>query len=216
MVTIAPSLAAAPLHHLEKVIWELNRLEVGMIHFDVEDGSFVPMMTLGLKIISELRPFSTLPFDVHLMMRRPEWVIAPLAGMGADSVSVHYEACPYPRRTLGLIKRCRMKAGLAFNPKTVLPPLQHYRPFLDYVVILTTEPEPENEAYLPSVLHKVTGGRKQEGLEGVKWMVDGGISPGNISEVVRAGADIVVVGRSFFHEGALEKNYALLKKSAEG
>jgi len=157
---IAPSLAAAPQHHLEKLIKELNILDVGMIHFDVEDGSFVPMMTLGLKIISELRTFSVKPFDVHLMMHQPEWVIAQLARMGADSVSVHYEACPYPRRTLGLIKRYQMKAGLAFNPKTELPSLQHYRPFLDYVVILTTEPESKNAAYLPSVLHKVVDGKK--------------------------------------------------------
>lgn len=216
MVTIAPSLAAAPLHHLEKVIGELNRLGVGMIHFDVEDGSFVPVMTLGLKIISDLRPFSTLPFDVHLMIRRPEWVIAPLAGMGADSVSVHYEACPYPRRTLGLIKHHGMKAGLAFNPKTELPPLQLYRPYLDYVVVLTTEPEYENAIFLPEVLQKVACGRKQPGLDGVRWMVDGGVSPGNIAEVVRAGADIVVAGRSLFNEKPLNENYALLKKSAEG
>lgn len=216
MVTIAPSMAAAPLQHLENVIKELNLLNVGMIHFDVEDGSFVPVMTLGLKIISDLRPFSKLPFDVHLMMHQPEWVIAPLARMGVNSVSVHYEACPYPRRTLGLIKGSRMKAGLAFNPKTALPPLQHYRPFLDYVVILTTEPESGDAAYLPSVLYKVVDGQKQRGLSGVRWMVDGGVSPGNISEVVQAGADIIVAGRSLFNEGALKDNYALLKKSVEG
>ncbi|MGB4681026.1 MAG: ribulose-phosphate 3-epimerase [Firmicutes bacterium] len=216
MVTIAPSLAAAPLHHLEKVIDDLNRLGVGMIHFDVEDGSFVPVMTLGVKIISDLRPLSRLPFDVHLMMRQPEWIIGPLAEMGADWVSVHYEACPYPRRTLGLIKRHGMKAGLAFNPKTELPPLQIYRPHLDYVLILTTEPEYDDAPFLPGVLEKVARGRQQLGLEGVKWMVDGGIAPGNIAEVVRAGADIVVVGRSLFKQGSLEENYALLKKSMEG
>ena len=186
-----------------------------MIHFDVEDGSFVPVMTLGVKIISDLRSFSTLPFDVHLMMHQPEWIIASLAGMGADWVSVHYEACPYPRRTLGLIKHHGMKAGLAFNPKTELPPLQIYRPFLDYVLILTTEPEYEDAIFLPGVLHKVAGGRQQPGLDGVKWVVDGGVSPENIAEVVRAGADIVVAGRSLFNKGALEENYALLKKSVE-
>ena len=215
MVTIAPSLAAAPQNHLEKLILELNTPEVGMIHFDVEDGTFVPMMTLGLKIISDLRPFSSLPFDVHLMVQQPEWLVPLLAEMGADSVSVHYEACPYPRRLLGLIKDCRMKAGLAFNPKTELPPLQHYLPFLDYVVILTTEPELKNGTYLPSVLQKVADGRKQVGLERVRWMVDGGISPVNISEVVRAGADIVVAGRSIFNGGELMENITLLCQAAE-
>lgn len=210
---IAPSLAAAPQNYLEKLMKELNTLDIGMIHFDIEDGSFVPVMTLGLKIISELRPFSTMPFDVHLMMQLPERVIGKLADMGVNSVSVHYEACPYPRRTLSLIKKYRMKAGLAFNPKTTLPPLQHYCPFLDYVVVLTTEPDYENATYLPSILNKVIDGRKQAEITRVKWMVDGGVSPSNISEVVKAGADIVVVGRSLFNGGTLRENIELLKRS---
>jgi len=146
------------------------------------------------------------------MTREPEWLIPILAEMGANMVSVHFEACPYPRRTLGIIHKSGMQAGLAFNPKTPVPTLQHYLPFLSFVLILTTEPESTNCEYLPSILKKVDMGKKQKGIGKVFWEVDGGFTAENISDAAAVGADIVVSGRGVFMEGAIEKNINEMKK----
>ncbi|MFN2282716.1 MAG: ribulose-phosphate 3-epimerase, partial [Anaerolineales bacterium] len=95
---ISPSLASVSPLDLREALAELERAQVDYLHFDIEDGVFVPLMTLGTKLISDLRPLSKLPFDVHLMMVDPEWIIPELLEMGADRISVHYEACRYPRR----------------------------------------------------------------------------------------------------------------------
>ena len=126
--------------------------------------------------------------------------------MGANMVSVHFEACPYPRRTLGIIHEAGMLAGLAFNPATPLPPLKQYLPFLSFVLILTTEPEVRTATYLPSVLEKVIEGKKQLGLENVKWEVDGGFVTDNVLDAKRAGVDIIVSGRGVFANNQIQQN----------
>ncbi|HUV16261.1 MAG TPA: ribulose-phosphate 3-epimerase, partial [Pelolinea sp.] len=141
MIRIASSLAAVSQINLKATIEDLEKAGADIIHFDIEDGNFVPVMNLGLRMIRDLRPLTNLPFDVHLMTNNPEWMIPQLKEWGADMVSVHYEACPYPRRILGLIHQLGMIAGLAFNPATPLPPLRQYLPFLSFVLVLTTEPE---------------------------------------------------------------------------
>ncbi len=177
-----------------------------MIHFDIEDGNFVPVMNLGVKVIGELRALTELPFDVHLMMINPEWLIPDLARMGANLVSVHFEACPYPRRTLRLIHDSGMKAGLAFNPKTGIPDLQFCLPYLSFIVILTTEPEIPDCPFLPSVLHKITEGKNRPELGKITWVADGGISVENAALVAKAGADMLVVGRGIFQGGNISDN----------
>ena len=206
MIKIATSLAASSQLNLKETIKDLENGGADIIHFDIEDGNFLPVMTLGIRMIKDLRPLTKLPFDVHLMMNSPEWLIPELKEMGADMVSVHYEACPYPRRTLGIINNAGMLAGLAFNPATPLPPLQQYLPFLSFVLILTTEPEVQTATYLPSVLEKVTEGKKQSGLENVKWEVDGGFVLSNINDAKRAGVDIIVSGRGVFADNKIHDN----------
>lgn len=210
-IRIAPSLASAPLERLGEVIAELDAAGADYIHFDVEDGSFVPVMTLGTKIISVLRTYTTLPFDVHLMMVNPEWILPELVHSGANRISVHYEACLYPRRVLRRTAELGAKAGLAFNPATPLPDLAYLRPYLSFVVILTTEPELSDSPFLPEVLEKVRQGKQARGLEGIEWVVDGGVSGENLSQVVQSGADTVVVGRAVFRDGNIVKNLAALR-----
>lgn len=167
-----------------------------MLHFDVEDGVFVPVMTLGTKIVKDLRPLTDLPFDVHLMMVNPEWIVPQLVTDGADRITVHYEACPYPRRTLGWIVEHGAQAGLAFNPATPLPDLAYLKPYLSIINILTTEPETAGAPFLPSVLDKVRRGK--QAMPDVEWIVDGGVAVDNVQSVGEAGADTVVVGRFVF------------------
>ena len=213
MIRIAPSLAASSQLNLKQTVEDLEKAGADIIHFDIEDGNFLPVMTLGVRMVKDLRSLTKLPFDVHLMMNNPEWLIPELKIMGADMVSVHYEACPYPRRTLGIIHETGMLAGLAFNPATPLPLLQHYLPFLSFVLILTTEPEKRVATYLPSVLEKVTEGKKQPGLDNVKWEVDGGFVLDNVGDAKRAGADIIVSGRGVFAGDQIKMNIKHLREA---
>ena len=210
MIKISPSLVSAPFLRLDQAIHDLEAADADMVHFDIEDGCFVPVMNLGLKSIRELRPLTKLPFDVHLMMVNPEWIIPVLADYGVDRLSVHYEACPYPRRILKLIARHGMQAGLAFNPKTPIPDLNFCLPYLSFVVLLTTEPEEWSGEYLPSVLNKVR--KNKEKYKNVEWVVDGGVNFDNIQDIYSAGADVVVSGRTIFEDGKIVENIKELKE----
>ncbi len=211
-VRISPSLAAAPLDRLGQIVIELETAGADYIHFDIEDGSFVPVMTLGTKMISDLRRITRLPFDVHLMMVNPEWILPDVIHSGANRVSVHYEACLYPRRVLRQIASLGAEAGLAFNPATRIPDLAYLLPYLSFIVILTTEPEVPDCPFLPEVLEKVREGKQAMGLEKIEWVVDGGLNPENLSQVVAAGADTVVIGRAVFKDGKILENMAALRK----
>lgn len=210
-VRISPSLAAAPLDRLGAVVLEIETAGADSIHFDVEDGSFVPVMTLGTKMIADLRPFTRLPFDVHLMMVNPEWILPDIIKSGANRVSIHYEACPYPRRALRQIVSLGAAAGIAFNPATPIPDLAYLLPYLSFVLVLTTEPEVPDCPFLPEVLEKVRDGRQARGLEKIEWVVDGSINSENILRVISAGADTVVVGRAVFKDGDISQNMTALR-----
>jgi ribulose-phosphate 3-epimerase len=212
---IAASLANAPLEHLSQVIFELEQAGVDAIHFDIEDGTFVPAMTLGTKIIGDLRPFTNLPFDVHLMMVRSEWILPEVVRMGANRVSVHYEACAYPRRILQEIVALGAQAGIALNPSTQLPDLSYLLPYLSFVVVLTTEPEAGSGLFLREVLKKVCAGKGLPGLEKVEWVVDGGVRSENIKQIAAAGTDTVVIGRAIFEDRRIAENVSALRAATE-
>jgi len=212
---IAPSLAAAPLDRLGEVVAELEQACVDYIHFDVEDGSFTPVMTLGTRIIKDLRPLSQVPFDVHLMMVNPEWLLPELKSYGANRVAVHLEACPYPRRTLRKIAALEMAPGLAINPVTALPDLSYLQPYLSYIILLSSEPEARDCPFIPEVLDKITIGVEQYGLDELEWVVDGGVNINNIKQVFEAGADTAVVGRSTFLGGSIQTNIERLRKAID-
>ena len=201
------------MDRLAQVVAELEAAQVDIIHFDIEDGSFVPMMTLGTKIIADLRPLTQRPFDVHLMMVNPEWILEDLVGWGVQRISVHYEACPYPRRTLRRIVSLGAEAGIAFNPATPLPDLHYLLPYLSFIVILTTEPEYPDSPFLPEVLSKVRLGKSDAALHGIEWVVDGGITPDNLPRVLQAGADTVVIGRAVFKNGEIQHNIQALRSA---
>lgn len=214
-IKIAPSIASGPLTNLKTTLSALEKAGATHIHFDIEDGNFVPVMNLGVKVIGELRSLSKLPFDVHLMMVNPEWLIPDLARMGANQVSVHYEACPYPRRTLGLITEHGMQAGLAFNPSTPIPDLGFCLPYLSFIVILTTEPETADCPFLPSTLEKMTEGNSRPELSQLVWVADGGISAENAKQAVDTGVDMLVIGRGIFKDGKISDNMLAIQRAIE-
>ena len=210
MIKISPSLVSAPVIRFEQAIRDLEISGADMVHFDIEDGHFVPVMNLGLKCIRELRSLTELPFDVHLMMVNPEWIIPKMAEYGVNRLSVHYEACPYPRRTLKTIASYGMQAGLAFNPKTPLPDLDFCLPYLSFLVLLTTEPEDWSGEYLPSVIEKMRINKDK--YENVEWVIDGGVNFDNIRDIYTSGADVVVSGRTIFEDGKIIENIQKLKE----
>lgn len=205
------------MDRLATVIQALDSGGADMIHFDVEDGVFVPVMTLGTKILRDLRRLTDKPFDVHLMMVNPEWILPQLIEDGADRISVHYEACPYPRRTLRMIAEKGIPAGIAINPATSLPDLSYLRPYLSFVVVLSSEPEIPDAPFLVDTLEKIRMGKQQAALDGVEWTIDGGVNTDNIQQVVEAGADTIVIGRSIFGgTGDIANNLNDLRKMIAG
>jgi ribulose-phosphate 3-epimerase len=211
-IKLSVSLAAAPLFDLKSVVDVLNDTPVDMLHFDVEDGVFIPDLTLGTKLISDLRPFSNLLFDVHLSIAHPERFIPDVIGRGADRVCVHWEACPYPMRTLSMIKESGAAAGLAFNPRTNLPDLSYLLSVLDFVNVLSTEPAARNSMFIPTMADKMEQNKPLHPPGALEWVLDGGIDPNNIQGAVQKGADTLVVGRSVFTNGDIRTNILSLRE----
>jgi ribulose-phosphate 3-epimerase len=203
---ISVSMAAAPLLELSKTLEAIHHSQVEMLHFDIEDGLFVPGITTGMRIIEELRAHSTLQFDVHLMVMKPESLIPDLVKMGADRISIHWEACPYPLRTLDMIKDCGAMAGLAFNPATPIPDLTYCLPVLDFINVLSTEPIPKNCEFIQQTAAKLKANQTKYFQSSIEWEMDGGINLKNYKLALAAGADILVIGRAVFDDGNVEKN----------
>jgi ribulose-phosphate 3-epimerase len=214
---IAPSLAAAPLANLAELVKELERVGADLLHIDLEDGKFVPgVMNLGIRLIEQLRPMTTLPLDVHLMVSEPELLLPALVEAGATHISVHFEATKYPRRTLRMIRDSGSRAGLAFNPKTPLPNVSYLLPLVDYIDVLTTEPELPDWPFLPEMLEKVRALAEVRSEREASFLieVDGGVSAKNAHLARLAGADILVAGRAVFEGGKLEQNIKAIREAA--
>ncbi len=207
------SLATAPLYYIQTIIDEIERSSIEMIHFDVESGHFFSPITLGTKLIKDLRPFSSKIFDVHLMMTNSEKIIADIASWGVDRICIHLENCVFPKRILRMIKESGCEAGLAINPITPIPDLTYLVPFLDYVLISSSEPETKEEAnFLPQVLEKISKSRNIPDLMNIEWIVDGGINSGNVQEVRDCGADGCVIGRALLNDMHIIKNERVLRR----
>ncbi len=200
------SLAAAPLTDLHELIALFNHLPVDMLHFDLEDGVFIPGITLGTKIISDLRPLTNICFEAHLMVMDPEKYIADLAANGVNRISVHWEACPDPLRTLSMIKDCGVTSGIAFNPNTQIPNLDFLLPVLDYVNVLSTEPQIKDPRFIPEMLAKISLKKSEATLGDLRWEIDGGLDAYSANLAIKHGVDIVVVGRYIFENVNISEN----------
>jgi ribulose-phosphate 3-epimerase len=211
---ISASLIAAPWLELNHTIKDLEYNGVEMLHFDIEDGHFTPYLSLGIKLISELRQFTDLVFDVHLMVDNPELFIGDLVKIGVDRIALHWEATQYPLRTLNMIKNYNIKAGLAFNPATQIPDLTYLFPYLDFVNLLSTEPLTNNNKFISSTINKLECGYKKYLKYDLEWVIDGGVTDENILSIMGCHTDIVVIGRYLF-EGSPREKIDQLKKLIE-
>ncbi len=189
-----PSIASSDQSCLGQEIVKLDHYP--HIHFDIEDGNFVPNITFGFKTIKRLRELTDAAFDCHLMVTDPLAYIPDLAALQFETVCFHWEAAPYPSQIIGAIHADGMKAGIALNPRTQAGVLVPYLPAIEYVLIMTSEPDGSGDLFMPSMVEKIRAVRNLSSE--VKIIADGGISEPLLPELIAAGADTFVLGRAVF------------------
>jgi ribulose-phosphate 3-epimerase len=197
---LAPSLLSADFAHLQKAVELIESSEAAWHHLDVMDGVFVPNITFGMPVIKALRRHARKPFDVHLMIVRPENYIAAFRDAGADLLSVHLEASPHLHRTVQAIKAAGMKAGVAINPHSRVDLLEDVLADLDLVCLMSVNPGFGGQRFIDRTYERIATLKDLRARCGSTALieVDGGVSDANAARLVQAGADVLVAGNSVF------------------
>ena len=200
MPLIAPSLLASNFLQLESDCRMLHESEADWFHLDVMDGRFVPNISYGPMIIEFMRKTTTKLFDVHLMIEEPGIYAEQFKNAGADSLSVHLEACPHLHRNIQQIKALGMKAGVAINPHTPVSMLVDVINDIDLVCMMSVNPGFGGQQFIPHTIEKIKELRKliTERKAEVLIEVDGGVTTANAPAIVAAGADVLVAGNTVF------------------
>ena len=201
---ICPSILASDFSRLGEEVRALEGAGADWIHIDVMDGHFVPNLTMGPDIVKAIRPHSSLPFDVHLMVAPVDPWLEAYRDAGADILSVHPESGPHLHRTLGRIRQLGAKAGVVFNPATPLSVLEEVVDLVDLVLIMSVNPGFGGQKFIDSALRKIERARAILDRAGsaAHLQVDGGVTSANAAGCVAAGADALVAGSFVFKGGA--------------
>jgi ribulose-phosphate 3-epimerase len=218
LIELAPSILSADFARLGEQVRAASEGGASVIHVDIMDGHFVPNLTIGPPVVKSLRKATQLPLDCHLMIENPDEFIPVFADEGIDWISIHQEACRHLNRTLHLIKSHDCLAGVVINPATPVDTLSEVLDIVDYVLVMSVNPGFGGQKFIPSTLHKMRQLAEIRGQRGLHYRieVDGGVSLETVSDVVRAGAEILVAGNAVFGIGDPRQNaQALLKVATE-
>ena len=201
---IAPSLLSADFARLGDEVRAVIAAGADLLHFDVMDNHYVPNLTIGPLVCRAIKPYATIPIDVHLMVKPVDRIIPDFANAGAAIISFHPEASEHVDRTIGLIHEWGCKAGLVFNPATPLDWLDHTLDKLDLVLIMSVNPGFGGQSFIPDALAKlesartrIEAARQRTGRE-ILLEIDGGVKIDNIAAIAKAGADTFVAGSAVF------------------
>lgn len=207
MIKLAPSILSADFSRLLEDVKKVQEAGCEYLHIDVMDGHFVPNITIGPLIVESLRDKVDMVFDVHLMINQPERYIETFAKAGADIITVHQEACVHLHRTIEQIKATGKKAGVSLNPATPVDTLKHVISDLDMVLLMTVNPGFGGQKFISGMIPKIKELRVLMDKVGAQAdiQVDGGMTPDNVTEVVSAGADIIVAGSAIFGKSDIKK-----------
>ena len=213
MKMIAPSILSADGSRLGDEIAAVEAAGADWIHIDVMDGHFVPNITIGPGLIASLRKATRLPFDVHLMIEKPERYIDDFAKAGADGITVHVEASLHLHRTVALIRERGLRAGVSLNPATPLVQIEPILPDIDLLLIMTVNPGFGGQNFIEGSLSRIRQAQQmiRAAAPEVLLEVDGGVTLNNIRSIADAGADILVAGSAIFGSGNYTATIAAMK-----
>ncbi len=214
---ICPSILSADFARLGEDVRAVMDAGGDLVHVDIMDGHFVPNITFGPDVMRAIRPVTTKPFDVHLMISPIDPYLKAFADAGADIISVHAEAGPHLHRTLQTIRSLGKKAGIVVNPGTPESVVEPVLDDIDMVLFMTVNPGFGGQKFIRPVLEKVRRVKAMIGARDIDIEVDGGVTPENAGECVAAGINWLVAGSAVFKGGPAEyaKNIAAIRRAAE-
>ncbi len=211
---VAPSLLSADFGNLARDIEMLNKSQADWIHIDVMDGMFVPNISFGFPVIKAVQKIAKKPLDVHLMIEQPDRYLEQFKQVGAEILTVHYEACPHLHRTLQAIKALGMKAGVSLNPHTPVNVLNDIIHDIDLVLIMSVNPGFGGQQFIEHSYAKISKLKELITKTGSNTLieVDGGVTLDNSHKLVASGVDVLVAGNTVFASANPVKTIELLKK----
>lgn len=200
MIKLAPSILSADFSKLGQEVSLISEAGSDYIHIDVMDGMFVPNISFGAPIIKDIRKCSDKVFDIHLMIEEPIRYIDDFAKAGADIITIHAEACKHLHRTIYAIKEKGLKVGVSLNPASSCSLIEQVITDIDMVLIMSVNPGFGGQSFIKTSIDKIKQVKKliQDNNTTCDIQVDGGINLDNVSEIIEAGANIIVAGSSVF------------------